>query len=38
MKHRGERLQVMLDPHELKAVDDWRYDKECPAAPRRCAN
>ena len=31
MKHRGERLQVMLDPHELEAVGDWRYDKRMPS-------
>ena len=31
MTHRMERLQIMLDPQELKAVDDWRYDKRMPS-------
>ena len=29
--HRMERLQVMLDPQELKVVDDWRFDKRMPS-------
>jgi hypothetical protein len=26
-----DRLQIMLDPQELKAVDDWRFDKRMPS-------
>ena len=28
---RGERLQIMLTPAEVKAVDDWRFDKRMPS-------
>ena len=28
---RIERLQVMLDANELKALDDWRFQKRMPS-------
>jgi hypothetical protein len=28
---RGERLQIMLTEEELKALDDWRFDKRMPS-------
>jgi hypothetical protein len=28
---RGERLQIMLSPDELKAVDDFRFKKHMPS-------
>jgi len=28
---RGERLQIMLTPDELKALDDWRFSKHMPS-------
>lgn len=28
---RGERLQIMLSPEELKAVDDFRFAKHMPS-------
>lgn len=28
---RIERLQVMLDAYELKALDDWRFQKRMPS-------
>jgi len=28
---RGERLQIMLSDDELKAVDDWRFQKRMPS-------
>jgi len=28
---RGERLQIMLTPEELKALDDWRFAKRMPS-------
>jgi hypothetical protein len=28
---RGERLQIMLTPAELKLVDDWRFSKRMPS-------
>jgi len=28
---RGERLQIMLTPEELKAVDDWRFTRRMPS-------
>lgn len=28
---REERLQIMLADDELKAVDDWRFDKRMPS-------
>jgi hypothetical protein len=29
--NRGERLQIMLNDDELKAVDDWRFAKRMPS-------
>ncbi len=28
---RGERLQIMLAEDELKALDDWRFQKRMPS-------
>jgi hypothetical protein len=28
---RGERLQIMLTPDELKAVDNWRFSRRMPS-------
>lgn len=28
---RGERLQIMLTPDELTALDDWRFQKQMPS-------
>ena len=28
---RGERLQIMLTPEELEALDNWRFDKRMPS-------
>jgi len=28
---RGERLQIMLTPEELKALDDWRFTHRMPS-------
>lgn len=28
---RGERLQIMLTPEELKALDDWRFAARMPS-------
>jgi plasmid stability protein len=28
---RGERLQIMLTPDELKALDDWRFARRMPS-------
>ena len=28
---RGERLQIMLDEAELRAVDDWRFERRMPS-------
>lgn len=28
---RGERLQIMLTPDELAALDDWRFQKRMPS-------
>jgi hypothetical protein len=28
---RGERLQIMLDEHELKALDDFRFKNRMPS-------
>jgi hypothetical protein len=28
---RGERLQIMLTPEELKALDDWRFKLRMPS-------
>ncbi|MGD9739335.1 MAG: hypothetical protein AB7O56_12825 [Bauldia sp.] len=29
--NRGERLQIMLTEEELKAVDDWRFERRMPS-------
>ena len=31
MSSRLERLQIMLDSQELKALDDWRFKKRMPS-------
>jgi len=31
MAVRDERLQIMLDPQELKALDDWRFKARMPS-------
>ena len=28
---RGERLQIMLTPEELSALDDWRFTRRMPS-------
>ena len=28
---RGERLQIMLAPQELRALDDWRFKSRMPS-------
>jgi len=28
---RGERLQIMLSPEELKVIDDWRFETRMPS-------
>jgi hypothetical protein len=28
---RGERLQIMLSPEELQAIDDWRFKLRMPS-------
>lgn len=28
---RGERLQIMLTPEEVKALDEWRFKKHMPS-------
>ena len=28
---RGERLQIMLTDEELKALDDWRFERRMPS-------
>ena len=28
---RGERLQIMLAEDELRALDDWRFEKRMPS-------
>jgi hypothetical protein len=28
---RGERLQIMLTPEELHALDDWRFGRRMPS-------
>lgn len=28
---RSERLQILLAPEELEAIDDWRYDYRIPS-------
>lgn len=27
---RGQRLQIMLTEQELRAIDDWRFDRRMP--------
>ncbi|MGH6770993.1 MAG: hypothetical protein ACRECO_18450 [Xanthobacteraceae bacterium] len=29
--NRGERLQIMLNPHEVKALDDFRFKHRMPS-------
>ena len=29
--NRGERLQIMLSHEELRALDDWRFEKRMPS-------
>jgi hypothetical protein len=29
--NRGERLQIMLTPEELKVIDTWRFAKRMPS-------
>ncbi|MEQ8509735.1 MAG: ribbon-helix-helix protein, CopG family [Rhodospirillaceae bacterium] len=29
--YRTERLQIMLDEEELKAIEEWRYDMRLPS-------
>lgn len=29
--NRGERLQIMLTPEELKTVDNWRFARRMPS-------
>lgn len=31
MSSRVERLQIMLDSQEVKALDDWRFKKRMPS-------
>lgn len=28
---RGERLQIMLTPDEIKVLDDWRFQRRMPS-------
>ncbi len=28
---RGERLQIMLTPAEVRALDDWRFNRRMPS-------
>jgi hypothetical protein len=28
---RGERLQIMLSPRELRAIDTWRFTRRMPS-------
>ena len=28
---RTEKLQLMLDPEELQAIDDWRFENRLPS-------
>lgn len=28
---RGERLQIMLTPEDLKMLDDWRFERRMPS-------
>jgi hypothetical protein len=29
--NRGERLQIMLTPEELEALDNWRFERRMPS-------
>ena len=29
--NRGQRLQIMLSPEELRAIDTWRFAKRMPS-------
>lgn len=30
-RERNERLQIMLSPEELEAIDDWRFKRRMPS-------
>ena len=30
-RERNERLQIMLSPEELSAIDDWRFQQRMPS-------
>jgi Arc/MetJ-type ribon-helix-helix transcriptional regulator len=30
-RSRQERLQIMLNPEERRAIDDWRFDRRMPS-------
>jgi len=30
-EERGERLQIMLNQDELRAIENWRFDKRMPS-------
>jgi hypothetical protein len=30
-RQRQERLQIMLDPAERRAIDDWRFERRMPS-------
>ena len=36
--NRVERLQIMLTEDELTVIDDWRFERQMPAARRPFAN
>jgi hypothetical protein len=31
LRQRAERLQIMLDPQELRAIDDFRFSRRMPS-------
>ena len=35
---RDVRLQIMLQPQELRAIEEWRFTKRMPAGRPPCAN
>ena len=35
---RGERLQIMLSPDELNAVDDYRFQQRMPSRAAGCGS
>jgi hypothetical protein len=37
-RQRGERLQIMLNPEGLDAVDDFRFKKRMPSRQRQYAS